>query len=118
MASSDTVRADTARAVPDPGQGGDDGVALLLPAAALARLKYYLWDSDLIYDYFNTRNGMLGGDYSTKFAPWWAGDPGGCACGLKRSLPVDQSTPLPPLNTHAHTPPPASTLDVTRMQHE
>lgn len=39
---------------------------------ALARLKYYLWDSDLISTYFDTRNGMLGGDYSTKFAPWLA----------------------------------------------
>jgi len=36
--------------------------------AALARLKYYLWDSDIIADYFNIRNGMLGGDYSTKLA--------------------------------------------------
>jgi deoxyribodipyrimidine photo-lyase len=35
-------------------------------------LQYYLWDTDLIADYFNTRNGMLGGDYSTKFAPWLA----------------------------------------------
>ena len=34
--------------------------------AALARLKYYLWDSDLIATYFDSRNGMLGGDYSTK----------------------------------------------------
>jgi len=40
--------------------------------AALARLKYYLWDSDLISNYFNIRNGMLGGDYSTKLAPWLA----------------------------------------------
>ncbi|KAG2435381.1 hypothetical protein HXX76_007453 [Chlamydomonas incerta] len=40
--------------------------------AALARLKYYLWDSDLLSTYFDTRNGMLGGDYSTKFAPWLA----------------------------------------------
>ena len=29
-------------------------------AAALARLKYYLWDSDLIATYFDTRNGMVG----------------------------------------------------------
>lgn len=29
-------------------------------SVALARLKYYLWDSDLVADYFNTRNGMLG----------------------------------------------------------
>lgn len=39
-------------------------------AVALARLQYYLWDSDLIATYFDSRNGMLGGDYSTKFAPW------------------------------------------------
>lgn len=40
--------------------------------AALQRLRYYLWDSDLVASYFDTRNGMLGGDYSTKFAPWLA----------------------------------------------
>lgn len=28
--------------------------------AALARLKYYLWDSGLISTYFDTRNGMIG----------------------------------------------------------
>ncbi|KAJ9525284.1 hypothetical protein QJQ45_020815, partial [Haematococcus lacustris] len=39
---------------------------------ALARLKYYLWDSDLLATYFDTRNGMLGGDYSTKFSAWLA----------------------------------------------
>jgi len=39
---------------------------------ALARLKYYLWDSDLIRTYFDSRNGMLGGDYSTKLSPWLA----------------------------------------------
>jgi deoxyribodipyrimidine photo-lyase len=37
---------------------------------ALQRLKYYLWEGDLLKDYFNTRNGMLGGDYSTKFSAW------------------------------------------------
>jgi deoxyribodipyrimidine photo-lyase len=40
--------------------------------AALARLQYYLWDTDLVADYFNTRNGMIGGDYSSKLAPWLA----------------------------------------------
>ena len=39
---------------------------------ALARLKYYLWDTDLVASYFQTRNRMLGGDYSTKFSPWLA----------------------------------------------
>eukprot|EP00746_Dinoflagellata_sp_MGD_P163954 gnl/MRDRNA2_/MRDRNA2_92303_c0_seq1.p1 gnl/MRDRNA2_/MRDRNA2_92303_c0~~gnl/MRDRNA2_/MRDRNA2_92303_c0_seq1.p1 ORF type:complete len:547 (-),score=119.82 gnl/MRDRNA2_/MRDRNA2_92303_c0_seq1:55-1695(-) len=36
--------------------------------AALARLKYYLFESHLIAEYFDIRNGMLGGDYSTKLA--------------------------------------------------
>mmetsp|Transcript_7483 Transcript_7483/g.21142 ORF Transcript_7483/g.21142 Transcript_7483/m.21142 type:complete len:447 (-) Transcript_7483:1471-2811(-) len=52
------------RAPPEIYRGGE--------TAALARLKYYLWDKNLISEYFNTRNGMLGGDYSTKFAPWLA----------------------------------------------
>jgi deoxyribodipyrimidine photolyase len=39
-------------------------------AAALARLDYYLWRSDVVSDYFNIRNGMLGGDYSTKLSAW------------------------------------------------
>lgn len=39
---------------------------------ALARLKHYVWDTEAVGDYFNTRNGMLGADYSTKFSPWLA----------------------------------------------
>ena len=41
-------------------------------AAALARLKHYLWDGDHLGTYFETRNGMLGADYSSKLAPWLA----------------------------------------------
>ncbi|MEL6865484.1 MAG: DASH family cryptochrome [Bacteroidota bacterium] len=40
--------------------------------AGLARLKYYLWDTDLVKTYKETRNGLLGGDYSSKFSPWLA----------------------------------------------
>ena len=40
--------------------------------AALARVKHYLWDADCLGTYFETRNGMLGADYSSKFAPWLA----------------------------------------------
>ena len=36
----------------------------------LKRLKHYLWDTDAVATYFETRNGLLGPDYSTKFAPW------------------------------------------------
>ena len=38
----------------------------------LRRLKYYLWDSNLIKSYEDTRNGMMGGDYSTKFSAYLA----------------------------------------------
>lgn len=41
-------------------------------AAALTRLKEYIWDKDLLKDYFDTRNGMVGADYSSKFSPWLA----------------------------------------------
>ena len=40
--------------------------------AGLERLRYYLWDSDLVKTYKETRNQMLGGDYSTKFSIWLA----------------------------------------------
>jgi len=40
--------------------------------AALERLKYYLWDSNLIKTYEETRNGLLGGDYSSKLSPYLA----------------------------------------------
>jgi len=36
----------------------------------LARLHYYLWEKDFIKNYKETRNGLVGGDYSSKFSPW------------------------------------------------
>ena len=41
-------------------------------SVALARCQDYIWDKDLLKVYFDTRNGMIGADYSTKFAPWLA----------------------------------------------
>lgn len=38
----------------------------------LERVKSYIWDKDCLKDYFETRNGMIGADYSSKFAPWLA----------------------------------------------
>lgn len=38
----------------------------------LKRLHYYLWESKLLGKYKETRNGMIGGDYSSKFSPWLA----------------------------------------------
>ena len=40
--------------------------------AGLERLKYYLWDKELLANYKQTRNGLIGGDYSSKFSPWLA----------------------------------------------
>ena len=57
-----TMAADPRGVMPFP--GGEE--------AALKRLKHYLWDSDSLSTYFETRNGMLGADYSSKFAPWLA----------------------------------------------
>ncbi len=40
--------------------------------AALLRLKYYLWETGLIENYKETRNELLGKDYSSKFSLWLA----------------------------------------------
>ena len=52
-----------ARAVVDFKGGESEG---------LRRLHYYLWETDLVKTYKETRNGLLGGDYSSKFSPWLA----------------------------------------------
>lgn len=39
---------------------------------ALHRLHDYFWEKDKLRIYKETRNGMLGADYSTKFSPWLA----------------------------------------------
>ncbi|MBK7870106.1 MAG: DASH family cryptochrome [Saprospiraceae bacterium] len=38
----------------------------------LKRLQYYIWDTNLIKNYKETRNCLIGGDYSSKFSPWLA----------------------------------------------
>lgn len=38
----------------------------------LKRLQYYIWESDLVKNYKETRNELIGGDYSSKFSPWLA----------------------------------------------
>ncbi|WP_072619990.1 DASH family cryptochrome [Spirulina major] len=40
--------------------------------AGFARLQAYFWQSDRLKTYKDTRNGMLGPDYSSKFSPWLA----------------------------------------------
>ncbi|WP_338769430.1 DASH family cryptochrome [Bernardetia sp. ABR2-2B] len=40
--------------------------------AALQRLNYYTFESNLLQTYKETRNGLLGGDYSSKFSAWLA----------------------------------------------
>lgn len=53
----------------------------------LKRLKYYLWDTDLLKKYKLTRNGLLGLDYSSKFSPWLAAgclSPRSIYCEIKK----------------------------------
>jgi len=38
--------------------------------AGLERLNEYVWAEDRLREYKQTRNGMLGSDYSSKFSPW------------------------------------------------
>lgn len=38
--------------------------------AGLKQLQYYLWETDLIRDYKQSRNGLVGWEYSSKFSPW------------------------------------------------
>ncbi|MEL6489097.1 MAG: DASH family cryptochrome [Cyanobacteria bacterium J06621_3] len=38
----------------------------------LKRLQHYFWDADRLQVYKETRNGMLGANYSSKFSPWLA----------------------------------------------
>ncbi len=40
--------------------------------AGLARLNHYVWESDCLKTYKQTRNGMVGADYSSKLSPWLA----------------------------------------------
>ena len=39
---------------------------------AIKRLNHYFWQEDCLKEYKETRNGMLGADYSSKFSPWLA----------------------------------------------
>lgn len=39
---------------------------------ALARLKHYFWETNAVASYKETRNGLIGVDYSTKFSSWLA----------------------------------------------
>lgn len=38
----------------------------------IARLNHYFWKRNCLKDYKQTRNGMIGSDYSSKFSPWLA----------------------------------------------
>lgn len=40
--------------------------------SGIQRLRYYLWEKDLIASYKETRNGLIGSDFSSKFSPWLA----------------------------------------------
>ena len=90
--------------------------------AALERLHYYLWGSDLVATYFDTRNGMLGGWVRWKSGAYREGDwqretarcrPGWqcrqCAvvCAPLRSAPPRLTPPCPYPLPHCPQPPTA-----------
>lgn len=67
------------REIPHPGELGlsepaDDPRAVLRfqggETAALDRIDSYIWRNDRLRAYKQTRNGLLGADYSSKFSPW------------------------------------------------
>jgi len=41
-------------------------------SAGLERLNNYVWKSEAVKTYVETRNGLLGANYSSKFSPWLA----------------------------------------------
>ena len=41
-------------------------------SAAQERLQSYFWEKDLLINYKQTRNGLIGMDYSSKLSPWLA----------------------------------------------
>jgi deoxyribodipyrimidine photo-lyase len=41
-------------------------------SSARRRLRSYFWEKDLLKTYKETRNGLIGMDYSSKFSPWLA----------------------------------------------
>ncbi|MFB6308491.1 MAG: DASH family cryptochrome, partial [Haloarculaceae archaeon] len=41
-------------------------------SAGKRRLRQYFWDGDHLREYRQTRNGLLGADYSSKLSPWLA----------------------------------------------
>ena len=54
----------------------DDPRAAITPrggeSAGLERVRSYLWESRCVERYKETRNGLIGADYSTKLSPWLA----------------------------------------------
>ncbi len=70
-----------AKPLPTPEQLGqaapkpDERAVLPFKGGALTayeRLDHYLWDTDALATYKQTRNGMIGPDYSSKFSAWLA----------------------------------------------
>ena len=41
-------------------------------SAAKERMQHYFWETEKVASYKETRNGLIGSDYSSKFSPWLA----------------------------------------------
>jgi len=55
--------------------------------AAIGRLDNYLWEDDLLREYKETRNGLLGADFSSKLSAWLAA---GCLSPRRIAEAVDR----------------------------
>jgi len=82
--------------VPSPADLGieepptDDRAALNFEGGettALERVEAYLWETDSLREYKQTRNGLLGRDFSSKFSPWLNE---GCLSPRRVSAEVDR----------------------------
>lgn len=76
-----SIKIDGANNIPTPSDLGftipepDPRAAILFKGGedeAIKRLKHYVWDTQAIKEYKETRNGLLGIDYSSKFSAWLA----------------------------------------------
>ncbi|MFC4358436.1 DASH family cryptochrome [Halobium salinum] len=67
--------ADRVEAETTDDETADDRAVLLFVGGetrALERLAEYVWERDRLREYKETRNGLLGADYSSKLSPWLA----------------------------------------------
>ena len=75
QAKIQSVSIDQIKCLQGQAPGHDERAAMQFrggETAGLCRIKDYLWNDDCLKNYKETRNEMLGANYSSKFSPWLA----------------------------------------------